>query len=103
MQDYMSQYPQPELNERIARCAGRIPKSMSGILSPKKFEEIIHRVVEDSPNYSQTGYAAFGLNANVNMVIYEIEKYIKANVDYLLDKYSDNADKVQYMQTLVIG
>ena len=103
MQDYMSQFPQPELNERIARCAERIPKSMRGILSPKKFDEIIHRVVEESPNYSHTGYAVFGLKANVNVARYEIEKYIKANVDYLLDKYSDNVDKVQYLQTLAIG
>ena len=101
MQDYLSNFPQPELNERKAQCTDKIPEAMRGILTPNDFDDLIHRVVANSPNYSRTGYAVFGLNANYNMVCNEIEKYAKANLEYLLEKYNNNVDKMEYLNTLI--
>ena len=66
MNDYYSQYEQPEPSIRAKNALDVMPKDLTAPFSLDELEKIALDVVSVSKNYSLTGYGMFGKAEEVN-------------------------------------
>jgi hypothetical protein len=64
MLDYYSNTPMPDIEERKNNLL-IFAKTLNSKLKEKEIEQIVLDIVKETPDYSLTGYAAFGKNEEI--------------------------------------